>query len=66
MTREIFGGITAYLYKSGRGSEFRVQDIWLASQAVRNNMKLLIKKEKDFKDIPGLELVVYRQGEIVY
>ena len=66
MTGEIFGKIAAYLYKAGRGSEFRIQDIWLASQAIRNGITLLTKNEKDFKDIPGLDMIIYNQNNIVY
>ena len=36
-----------------------IQDIWLASQAVQYNYKFLTINEKDFQDIPGLQLVAF-------
>ena len=58
-TGDIFGRLAASLHKSGLDHKYRVQDLWLASQAIQNNLKLLTRNEKDFRDIPGLELVVY-------
>ncbi len=55
----IFGRLAAYLRKEGRGHRYRVQDLWLASQAIQNGLKLLTRNEKDFKDIPGLDLLIY-------
>ena len=55
----IFARLAAVLKRSGRGSSFRVQDIWLASQAIRNNFSFLTKNTKDFEDIPGLKLVIF-------
>ncbi|MCK5673723.1 MAG: type II toxin-antitoxin system VapC family toxin [Spirochaetales bacterium] len=55
----IFARLAAALKKSGRGSSFRIQDIWLASQAIQNNFFFLTKNKKDFEDIPGLKLVVF-------
>ena len=36
----------------------RVQDLWIASQAIQHNLTLLTYNEKDFIDIPGLSLKV--------
>jgi predicted nucleic acid-binding protein len=58
----VFGRIAASLYRSGRGRDFRVQDLWLASQATLYGVKLLTKNEKDFSDIPGLDLVIFSAG----
>ncbi len=58
----IFARLAAVLKKSGRGSSFRVQDIWLASQAIQNNFFFLTKNKKDFEDVPGLKLVVFGEG----
>ncbi|MDA3940762.1 MAG: type II toxin-antitoxin system VapC family toxin [Spirochaetia bacterium] len=55
----IFARLAAVLNKSGRGSSFRIQDIWLASQAIQNNFFFLTKNKKDFADIPGLKLIVF-------
>jgi predicted nucleic acid-binding protein len=59
-TGRLFGQIAAHLFAIGRGADFRVQDVWLASQAIQNGHRLLTSNEKDFKDIPGLDLVVIR------
>jgi predicted nucleic acid-binding protein len=66
LTGEVFGRIASLLYKQGRGADFRVQDIWLSSQAIQNGLKLLTRNVKDFADIPGLDLVIYKQEEIKY
>ena len=57
-TGEMFGSLAAQLRQSGRGHEFRIQDLWLASQAVQHGLILLTHNEKDFLDIPGLRLHV--------
>ena len=59
-TGRVFGGIAAALVAAGRGADFRVQNLWLASQAIQHGHRLLTSTEKDFKDIPGLDLVVMR------
>jgi predicted nucleic acid-binding protein len=59
-TGEVFGSLAAQLHRSGRGHQFRVQDLWLAAQAVQRRFKLLTLNARDFKDIPGLELVVMK------
>jgi predicted nucleic acid-binding protein len=56
-TAEVFGALAAALAKSGRGHDFRVQDLWLAAQAVERKFTLLTANVKDFKDVPGLKLV---------
>lgn len=66
-TAEVFGVLAAKLLKSGRGHEFRVQDLWLASQAVQHKFTLLTANAKDFEDIPNLKFVVVKipRGESV-
>ena len=59
ITGSIFGKLSVSLFKQGRDSEFRVQDVLLASQAIQYNYQFLIKNKKDFQDIPGLDLVVF-------
>jgi hypothetical protein len=56
-TGEVFGVLAARLRKAGRGAEFRVQDLWLASQAVHRNLTLLTANPKDFRDVPGLKML---------
>lgn len=53
-----FGELVAALKIKGKGHRQRVQDLWLASQAVQHGFTLLTRNGKDFVDIPGLELVV--------
>ncbi len=53
-TGEVFGDLAAKLTQSGRGADFRVQDLWLAAQAVQRNFTLLTANPKDFQDIPDL------------
>lgn len=57
-TADVFGRLAADLTIAGRGVEFRVQDLWLAAQAVQRGFGLLTFNEKDFRDIPDLNLVV--------
>ncbi|MBI2335201.1 MAG: type II toxin-antitoxin system VapC family toxin [Deltaproteobacteria bacterium] len=61
MTGIIFGTLSAELKKTGRGHEFRIQDLWIASQCVQHGIKLMTHNLKDFKDIPGLEMVIIRK-----
>lgn len=60
-TGEVFGTLAARLHRTGRGHQFRVQDLWLAAQAVQRRFKLLTLNERDFRDIPELDLVVMKQ-----
>ncbi|MCX7109028.1 MAG: type II toxin-antitoxin system VapC family toxin [Proteobacteria bacterium] len=58
-TGEIFGGLAAKIRISGKSIRYRVQDLWLASQAIQHDCKLLTHNGDDFKDIPGLALVIW-------
>lgn len=57
-TGEVFGRLAASLRRSGRSHKPRVQDLWLASQAIQCGYRLLTRNGKDFQDIPGLDLVL--------
>lgn len=59
-TGVLFGRLSAALKKTGRSASFRVQDLWLACQAIQNGFFFLTKNEKDFIDIPGLKLRLFR------
>ena len=59
-TAEVFGILAAKLSRSGRGAAFRIQDLWLAAQAVQRDFTVLTVNAKDFKDVPGLKLVVVK------
>jgi len=58
-TGEVFGQLAAAIRSAGRQHEYRVQDLWLASQAIQHNFGFLTRNRKDFEDIPGLELRLY-------
>ena len=57
-TGEVFGDLAAHLKMAGGSHRYRVQDIWLASQAIQHGYGLLTRNKKDFEDIPGLDLIV--------
>jgi predicted nucleic acid-binding protein len=59
-TGEIFGELSAKLARAGRGPEFRIQDVWLASQAIQRDFTLLTANGKDFQDIPGLKFIAVK------
>jgi len=58
-TGAVFGSLAAQLRKKGRQTSFRVQDVWIASQAVQHGHRLLTRNPGDFVDIPGLDLVAF-------
>lgn len=60
LTGDIFGKIAAYLSKKKFQHDHRVQDIWLASQAIQYDFSFLTRNVKDFKDIPGLNLIEFK------
>jgi len=62
ITGDIFGGLAAQIKAAGRQHRYRVQDLWLASQALQHDCRLLTRNPHDFEDIPGLDLVIYRLG----
>jgi predicted nucleic acid-binding protein len=55
-TGEIFGSLAASLKMSGKTHRPRIQDLWLASQAIQHNLTLLTRNMGDFLDIPGLQV----------
>jgi len=58
-TAEVFGSVAASLAGQGRRSHrTRVQDLWLASQAIQHSIPLVTRNQDDFADIPGLDLVL--------
>lgn len=59
ITGEVFGRLAAALRRKGKDHKYRVQDLWIASQAIQNGLKLLTRNVKDFEDIPGLDLVIF-------
>ena len=59
-TAEVFGILAAKLRKTKRGAEFRIQDLWLAAQAVQRNFTILTSNAKDFRDVPDLKWVLVK------
>jgi predicted nucleic acid-binding protein len=59
-TGETFGSLAAKLRKAGRDPHVRVNDLWLAAQAIQRGFRLLTSNAKDFADIPGLKSVVLK------
>lgn len=59
-TAEVFGMLAGQLTAVGRGSYFRIQDLWLAAQAIQRDFQLLTANAKDFRDIPGLQMIEVR------
>jgi predicted nucleic acid-binding protein len=59
-TAQTFGSLAARLRKSGHDPRVRVNDLWLAAQAIQRDFRLLTSNAKDFGDIPGLKLVVLK------
>jgi predicted nucleic acid-binding protein len=59
-TGETFGSLAVKLRKSGRDPHVRINDLWLAAQAIQRGFRLLTSNMKDFADIPGLKLVVLK------
>jgi predicted nucleic acid-binding protein len=56
-TADVFGELAGLLARqSGRVHRTRVQDLWLASQAIQHGLGLVTRNAEDFADIPGLEL----------
>jgi predicted nucleic acid-binding protein len=57
-TADVFGELAGLLARDGvRAHRTRVQDLWLASQAIQHGLGLVTRNPADFADIPGLELV---------
>ena len=59
-TADTFGVLAAGLKKTGRDPYVRINDLWLAAQAIQRDFRLLTSNARDFADIPGLELVVIK------
>jgi predicted nucleic acid-binding protein len=63
-TGDIFGSLAAAIKAAGRQHRYRVQDLWIASQAVQHAFGLLTRNRRDFEDIPGLDLTLYVLAEL--
>ena len=59
-TAETFAILAAELRKAGREPHVRVNDLWLAAQAIQRDFRLLTSNAKDFADVPGLQMVILK------
>jgi predicted nucleic acid-binding protein len=59
-TAETFGSLAAQLKKAGGDPHVRVNDLWLAAQAIQRGFGLLTSNARDFADIPGLRMVLLK------
>lgn len=59
-TAETFGTLAANLKKARRDPYVRINDLWLAAQAIQRDFRLLTSNAKDFADIQGLRMVVLK------
>jgi predicted nucleic acid-binding protein len=59
-TAETFGRLAAAIRRAGRDPHVRVNDLWLAAQAIQRGFSLLTSNARDFRDVPGLRLVIVR------
>jgi len=56
LTASAFGILAAFMKQSGRSPRTRVNDIWIAAQALENDYALLTANLKDFAGLPGLRV----------
>ena len=56
LTATAFGILAAFMKQSGRSPGTRVNDIWIAAQAMENDYALLTANLKDFAGLPGLRV----------
>jgi predicted nucleic acid-binding protein len=56
LTAFTFGILAAFMKQSGRSPRTRVNDLWIAAQAIENDYALLTADLKDFDGLPGLRV----------
>ena len=59
-TAETFGRLSARIRRAGRDPLVRVNDLWLAAQAIERDYAVLTANAKDFRDIPGLKMTAVK------
>ena len=59
-TAETFGRLSAQVRRAGRDPHVRVNDLWLAAQAIERDYAVLTANAKDFRDIPGLKMTAVK------
>ena len=55
-TASAFGLLAAFMKQTGRSPRTRVNDLWIAAQAIENDYALLTTNIKDFAGLPGLRV----------
>jgi predicted nucleic acid-binding protein len=53
----VFGLLAAFMKDSSRSPRTRVNDLWIAAQAIENEFGLLTTNIRDFEGLPGLRVV---------
>jgi len=56
-TANAFGMLAAFMKQSGWSPRTRVNDLWIAAQAIENDFALFTTNIKDFEGLPGLRVV---------
>ncbi len=57
MTAAAFGMLAAVMKQSGKSPRTRVNDLWIAAQALENAFAILTSNPKDFSGLPGLRIL---------
>lgn len=58
-TAQIYAMLAAHVHARGANPRRRVQDLWIASQAIQHALTLLTRNRKNFDGLPGLDLLGY-------
>jgi predicted nucleic acid-binding protein len=56
LTASTFGILAAFMKQSGRSPRTRVNDLWIAAQAIEKDYALFTTNLKDFEGLPGLRV----------
>ena len=56
LTATAFGILSAFMKQSDRSPRTRVNDLWIAAQAMENDYALLTANLKDFGGLPGIRV----------
>lgn len=57
-TASAYGMLCAAVKAAGRSPRPRMNDLWIAAQAIENGYTLMTLNQKDFEDLPGLRIVI--------
>jgi predicted nucleic acid-binding protein len=61
-TGATFGRLAADLDSAGTPHSYRIQDLWIAALAIQHGLKVLTGNPRDFRGIPGLEILAIPQA----